>query len=250
MSAVSGWPGLAFAGMLLACLSAPALAHDLITGEAAERYLLQADEQLEMLDARRSAAQRAQASYALGRMLDEIRDLLNRDLATHGRVQGLPTQRLVAELDARGLTLRVSPRLGRFPANLRYYREALRLSPEGPRAADAAFALLQGYFYDSFRDDPLQPLDRSWSELEEQIGVGERFLERAPQHPGREEGEFIVLVHYVRAARDAPDAASRTRYARRAREAAERFEARYPDSMRAAALPVLLERLEQLGSGL
>jgi hypothetical protein len=35
-----------------------------------------------------------------------------------------------------------------------------------------------------------------------------------------------------------PDAASRTRYTRRAREAAERFEARYPDSMRAAALPV------------
>jgi tetratricopeptide (TPR) repeat protein len=243
---VARWPALACAGALLGCLSAPAAAHDLITDEAAERYLTQAGAQLEMLNARQSA-QRAQASYALGRMLDEIRDLLNRDLATHGRVQGLATQRLVAQLDARGLPLRVSPQLGRFPANLGYYREALRLSPDGPRAADAAFALLQGYFYDSFGDDPLQPRDQTWSQLEEQIGVGERFLERAPRHTGREEGEFIVLVHHIQAARSAPDAAARTHHARRARRAAERFAARYPDSMRAAALPVLLERL---GSGL
>lgn len=244
---MTGWPALACAGALFAGLAALAAAHDLITDGAAERYLAQAGAQLAMLDARQPTAQRAQASYALGRMLDEIRDLLNRDLATHGRVQGLATQRLVAELDARGLPLRVSPQLGRFPANLAYYREALRLSPDGPRAADAASALLQGYFYDSFGDDPLQPRDQSWSRLEEQIGIGERFLERAPRHAEREEGEFIVLVHYIQAARSAPDAAARTQYARRARQAAERFAARYPDSMRTAALPVLLERL---GSGL
>jgi hypothetical protein len=240
---VTSRPALACAGVLFACLASPAPAHDLITGEAAERYLVQAVEQLELLDAQQPAAQRAQASYALGRMLDEIRDLLNRDLATHGRVQGLPTQRLIAELDARGLRLSVSPQLGRFPANLDYYREALRLAPDGPRAADAAFALLQGYFYDSFGDDPLQPRDQSWSRLAEQIALGERVLERAPAHPEREEAEFILMVHYVQAARSAPDATTRTRYAQRARQAAERFAARYPDSMRAAALPVLLEDL-------
>jgi len=243
---VTGRPALACAGALLGCLAAPAPAHDLITGEAAERYLGQADEHLDMLDARHPAAQRAQASYALGRMLDEVRDLLNRDLATHGRVQGLPTQRLIIELDARGLPLSVSPQLGRFPANVEYYREALRLAPDGPRAADAAFALLQGYFYDSFAADPLQPRDQSWSRLAEQIAIGERLLERAPQHAGREEAEFILMVHYVQAARSAPDAAARPRYARRAKQAAQRFAARYPDSMRAAALPVLLEGL---GSG-
>ena len=108
---MTGRPALACAGALLACLAAPAPAHDLITGEAAERYLAQAVEQLARLDARQPTAQRAQANYALGRMLDEIRDLLNRDLATHGRVQGLPTQRLIVELDARGLRLSVSSQL-------------------------------------------------------------------------------------------------------------------------------------------
>ena len=240
---VTGRLALASAGFLLACLALPAAAHDLITAEAAERYLAQAGEQLEMRDARRPAAQRAQANYVLGRLLDEIRDLLNRDLATHGRVQGLATQRLLVDLDTRGLRLHVSPELGRFPAHLDYYREALRLSPDGPRAADAAFALLQAYFYDSFGEDPLQPHRQTWSRLTEQIAIGERYLERAADHPGREEAEFILLVHYVQAAGSAPDAAARTRYAGRAKSGAEHFAARYPDSMRAAALPVLLERL-------
>jgi len=72
-------------------------------------------------------------------MLDDIRDLLNRDLAAHGRVQGLPTEYLVRSLSAKGLTLEVSQSLGRFPANVSWYRESLRVNPDSPHASEAMF---------------------------------------------------------------------------------------------------------------
>lgn len=220
-----------------------ASAHDLITAEAAERYLAQAGENRKIIRSKAPAAQRAQASYALGSMLDEIRDLLNRDIATHGKVQGLPSEYLVAALVSGGAPLATTPGSVRFPANLDYYRESLRLAPDGPIAGDASLRLLQGYFYDSFSDDPLAPRAQTWAQLQQQIRVGERFLQRYPAHAGREEAEFIVAVHYLQAARAAPDASERPRYALRARDALSGFQRRYPDSMRVSAVEVLLEQV-------
>ncbi len=220
-----------------------ASAHDLITAEAAERYLAQASANRKVIRSKAPAAQRAEAHIALGSLLDEIRDLLNRDIATHGKVQGLPSEYLVAELTAGGTPLATVPGAVRFPANLDYYREALRLAPEGPIAADASFRLVQGYFYDSFSDDPLAPHAQTWAQLQQQIRVGERFLQRYPAHPGREEAEFIVAVHYLQAARAAPSAGERARYAQRARNALSAFQRRHPDSMRVSAVEVLLEQV-------
>ena len=230
-------------GSALALAPASGQAHDLITAEAAERYLAEAGAQQRITGSSSRAAQRAQAHYALGRMLDEVRDLLNRDIATHGKVQGLPSEYLVAELQARGTPLATEAGTRRFTANLNHYREALRLAPDGPVAGDAAFRLLQGYFYDSFVDDPLSPRNQTWTQLEQQLQIGERFLARYPAHPDREEAEFIVAVHYLQAARSAPQPAARTRYGSKAREAFEAFRVRYPDSLRVSAVEVLLETL-------
>src|SRR4051812_42648252 len=86
-------------------------AHDLITSESAVRYLAQAQQRLEVVYSRQPPAQRAESAFALGRMLDEIRDLLNRDVAAHGRIQGLSTEYLVRELKRKGLTIELSPAL-------------------------------------------------------------------------------------------------------------------------------------------
>ncbi len=128
--------------LLLYCAGV-ARAHDLITMESAERYLAEAQLRLDIVSSPQPALQRADAATRLGRMLDEIRDLLNRDLEAHGRVQGLSTEYLLRELKKKGLPLEVSPVLGRFSANVSWYREALRLSPEGPHAGDASFSWLQ-----------------------------------------------------------------------------------------------------------
>jgi hypothetical protein len=227
---------------LAALASAAGFAHDLITAEATERYLATAGQQSKVIRSNAPAARRADAHYALGAMLDEIRDLLNRDIATHGKVQGLPSEYLVAALAAAGTPLATTPGTVRFPANLDHYRESLRLAPTGRSAADASFRLLQGWFYDSFDDDPLVPRGQTWAQLQQQIRVGEQFLQRYPTHAGREEAEFIVAVHYLQGARTAPSAAERARHGQRARAALTAFRQRYPDSMRVAAIEVLLEQ--------
>jgi hypothetical protein len=225
----------------ICAVAAPALAHDLITAEEAQRYLAQADQAVAIIKSREPALRRAESNLALGRMLDDIRDLLNRDLAAHGKVQGLPSNYLVAELRSRGTPLNFAQ--GRFLANVGYYREALKLAPDGPHAAEAILRWMRGAFYDSFDGDPLEARGQTKEQLREQLALGERFVQRYPTHPEIEEAKFILLVQTVRAANAAADAASRAALSAKAREAGQELATRYPDSMRAAAVPVLLERL-------
>ncbi len=230
--------------LLLFCWCAPlAQAHDLITSESAERYLAQSMREGEIIRSKAPAAARAEAHFSLGRLLDEIRELLNRDLAAHGRLQGLPTEYLVRELNRHGMPMQVDQQLGRYPSNVHHYREYLKLQPDGARAADALFGILQGSFYDSFDADPMQARSQDWTQLQSEIAVGEALERRAPAYSQREEARFILAVLYTRGARAAPNPVTAAEHARRARSAIADFQARYPDSLRTAALPLLLESL-------
>lgn len=222
---------------------APALAHDLITAESAQAWLAAVAESQKAIASKEPAAKRARAHLELGKTLDEIRELLNLDLAAHGRVQGLPSSFLMSELKAVGAELAFSPETNRFLANLQYYRAALKLEPSGPVAADAEFRLLRGYFYDSFTGDPLQPGAQTRAQLAEQVRLGEGLLKAHPQHDGREEISFILAIHYLQAARSGADAQERTAFAGKARALAGEFLGSYPESMRAATLSHLLDRL-------
>lgn len=230
----------AWIGILL--LIPPASAHDLIAAESVQSYLASLGDLQKVIASKEPPARRAQAHLDLGKMLDEIRELLNRDLDAHGRVQGLPSNLLMSELEARGAGLAYSPETNRFLADPRHYREALKLTSADSVAADASFRLLQGHFYDSFTVDPLRAAQTP-AQLAGQIGLGEEFLKKYPQHPAREEASFILAIHYVQAARVANDAQRRMVFARRARQLADEFIRTYPGSLRAPALPPLLQGL-------
>lgn len=232
------------AAAVLLLLSSLAPAHDLITGESAERYLADARRYRDVMSSGAPAPQRADASYRLGVMLDEIREFLNRDLAAHGEVQGLPSNYLVSQLERLGVPLAFSGELKRYLSNARHYERALRLAPAGPAAADTGFRLLAGKFYDSFESDPLAG-NESWHALEEQIALAERLQGQELSREQREEVEFILAVSYVRANIRAPSSSLASRYGARARSAMDAFERRYPDSLRTAAMPVLAERLRR-----
>jgi hypothetical protein len=233
----------ALAACVLAGLCLAAAAHDLITAESAQDYLAAVAELQKTIASNEPAAVRARAHLDLGKSLDEIREFLNRDLAAHGEVRGLPSNYLVAELERRSVPLAYSPRQKRYLANTKYFAEALRLSPHGAFADDAAFRLFHGTFYDSFDADPLES-GESWKALREQIALGESLAGKSLPAEQREEADFILAVRYVRAAGRAPDAVLGRGYAEKARTALGAFQQRYPDSLRAAAVPVLLDALE------
>jgi len=222
---------------------APLSAHDLVTAESVQAYLATQEKLQKITASPEPAAARAKAWLELGMLLDAIRELLNRDLEAHGKIQGLPSNFLMSELKLRGTGLAYSADTNRFIANLQYYREALRLAPSGEVAAAASFRLLQGHFYDSFTSDPLQAASQSQAQLAEQIRLGEDLLKKYPQHAEREEASFILVVLYVQAALAAERASDRASFAQKARAMAGEFAKAYPESLRAAALPHLLEGL-------
>ena len=234
----------ALVACLVASLSMDAMAHDLITAESAQAYLATVAESQKTIASKAPAAKRALAHLDLGKTLDEIRELLNRDLAAHGKVQGLPSHYLVAELQRLGAPLAWAEQRRRFGANTLYFERALELSPHGPRAADAGLRLLQGRFYDSFDSDPLTA-DEPWPQLAGQIALAEDLMARDFPGDAREELEFIGAILHARANLGAPDAASRRSHGRRARQAIAAFEARYPDSLRSAVMPILREALDR-----
>jgi len=232
--------------VLCAALAWPcAFAHDLITAQSAEQFLEQIQREQRVLDSNAAAPERAKSSVVLGRLLDEIKELLNRDIASHGQPQGLATLYLLQALRERGVALEVSTRLRRYPANVAYYRTALQLDANGPAATEARVRLLQGHFYDSFDQDPLKPRHQTGVQLEEQIRHGEALLRHPVPEPDGEEVRFILAVHYLQAAAAAADSGTRSAYAARARESIARFKARYPDSLRVAALDVLGENVRR-----
>jgi hypothetical protein len=232
--------GTVLAAALLA--AAAANAHDLITAESAERYLQQAGKWQALAAPAVPATERAEALFRIGAMLDEIRELLNRDLGVHGVVQGLPSNYLVAELRRQVVPLAWSEKRRRFGANTQYYEQALALAPRGPHATDAGLRLVLGRFYDSFESDPLAA-DESWPQLAEQIALADGLAARELRSEAREEVEFIGAILHARASLRAPDAGSRRSHATRARRASAAFEARYPDSLRSALMPILREAL-------
>jgi hypothetical protein len=230
------------AALCLAVAAAPAPAHDLVTADAAQGYLARQALLGKTIAGGGGAPERARALVEMGRMLDGIRELFNRDIEAHGEVQGLPSNFLLSELRMRGTGLEWSPSQGRFLANLRYYREALALDPGPAIAAEASFRLLQGGFYDSFTDDPLAPASRAPDPLAESIRLGETFLARYPQHAGREEATFILAVRYMQASLGTEREEARD-HARKARALAAGYGRDYPGSLRTVTLDALLERI-------
>ena len=225
-----------------AATAGSSLAHELITPETADRYITQAGRFSGVMKSRDSASVRADAALSLAKMLDEIRELLNRDIASHGRIQGLPSQLLVDRLKQTGHALVWIEPLGRFGAPVELYKTALDLDPKSKRSHEALAGFLFGSFYDSFRDDPLKPINAEGTSLHSLIETGERLARDYPREAFVEEARFITAVALVRAVR--AGFGDRKMQTAKARELMTRFQRDYPDSLRSAAIPVFLDALQ------
>lgn len=232
----------ACAAVLLAALFAcPAGAHDAIGADARQAYLQKLERLQRSAQSGANAAARAAAWVDAGRTLDEIRTLLNEDIASHGRTQGLETSILVGQLNATPWRLQVSPQTRLYLANQRPYRDALALDARGPNAPLARFMLLKNHFYDSFTEHPLKPIGQDKATLAEMIDHGEWL--RNPRHAAAdpaidsEEVHFILAIHYLQA-RDAGTLPAATCTARFS-ELLGVFRKRWPSSLKLATLEAL-----------
>jgi hypothetical protein len=218
-------------------------AHDLLNAEEAERSLRRIDELNAAIIKSNAVEQRAEALFALGAIIAHLTTSLNRDVALHNGELGLVATVLVHELSRRGINLSWWPEAIRYRSYVQPFEQYIALLPHGPKRAEALFHILQGRFYDSFISDPLQPMTVPWSALVAEVEYAKALLAHHPTYPNREEVLFILAVDYVRASQQAPDAALQQAYVTQARATLQAFHTTYPNSLRMAAVHMLLERL-------
>ena len=228
-------PVLLFLGLLLSVISVHA--HDAISADARKAYLSRLDELAKTAQGNAPAAIRANAWLETGKTLDEIRALLNEDIISHGKTQGLETSVLVNMLNASVHKLHLSPQTRLYLSDPRPYREALALDPRGKQASLARFLLFKYHFYDSFVDHPLKPIKQSKEILLEMIGFGENLLPLSDPGIDSEEVHFILGIHYLQALDSAalPKAKCQARVA----EIIKKFRSQWPSSLKLATLEAL-----------
>ena len=212
-------------------------AHDAISAEARKAYLSRLDELARTGQSTAAASIRANAWLEMGKTLDEIRGLLNEDIISHGKTQGLETSVLVNMLNASVHKLQLSPQTRLYLSDPRPYREALALDPRGRQASLARFLLFKHHFYDSFVDHPLKPLRQSKEELLEMIGFGESLLTVQDPAIDSEEVHFILGIHYLQALESGalPKRKCQTRVA----EIQKKFRSQWPTSLKLSTLEAL-----------
>ena len=185
---------------LLGCIcSLSGWAHDSITTETRQRFMLTLQQSQQVLASTTSPVDKAKAHFTMATTLDEIRDLFNEDIQSHGSVNGLESAVLLAELARGGFTLHKSKQIGLYLSPLDHYRSALSLHPKAGYATLAAYRLFKNQFYDSFTDNPLKPLSQSREELTKLLQIGDTLLKSKDPIVNQEEVHFIQAIHTLQA---------------------------------------------------
>jgi len=183
-------------GLLCSSITA---AHESITTEARKTYLTRLQEAQQSQTANASTSAQAKALYQLGVTLDEIRDLFNQDIISHGAVKGLESTLLLNELGRAGLKLDKSNKIGLYLSHLHYYRDAIKLDGNATFADHARYLLVKNHFYDSFTDNPLTPISQTPTELLDLINMAGGLLKAKDVNINAEELRFILAIHYLQA---------------------------------------------------
>ena len=182
---------------LLLCFHS--LAHESITTDTRKNYLAKLQESYQVQASNPPAPVKAKAIYQIGATLEEIRDLFNQDIISHGAVKGLESTLLLNELARAGFKMEMSTKIGLYVSQLHYYRDAIKLDGKASYADHARYLLLKNHFYDSFTDNPLAPFSQTKEELLELIDTGERLLKVKENNVNAEEVKFILAIHYLQA---------------------------------------------------
>lgn len=194
----------------------PAAAHDQITAESRQTFVVRTVDlhaRLATTPAGAAAgplpsspdetarAVRAGLHLSLGLLVDEIRGLLNEDIRSHGRTQGLETMLLIRQLAQSPEPLRRNEASGLYAAAVHHFRQALSLGLPPSLTAQARYRLVRALFYDSFTTDPLSTDRVSASDALELLQHGRALLQGGHPEVDAEDVLFVLGVGYLRAAR-------------------------------------------------
>ena len=219
-------------------------AHETIDVERANALVAAADEAVTLTKKANGAGVEGETRFALGMVLVEATDILNRDLAAHSGRLTVNAELMLKALAQRDLAPRLDEAIGRYRMPRTPLEEAIRLSPEAPYAPRARFVLLKAHFYESFVLDPFELLGIGFDDLERQIAEAEALGTTLSSADDAEEASFIHAIDLARAARLARSPEVIRAYTDKAQKALAAFAEAYPESMRAAATRMVLKSID------
>jgi hypothetical protein len=218
------------------------VAHDTIDIDRANALVSAADEAIAHAKTTAGREPEGVARFALGMVLVEATDILNRDLAAHSGRLTVNAELMLKALVQRDLGPRLDDAIGRYRLPRTSLEDAIHLSPEAPYSLRARFALLKAGFYESFVFDPFQLVGISLDDLDHQIAEAAALAAAISSGDDAEEAAFIHAIDLARASQLAPPEVRRA-YTGKARTALGAFSEAYPQSMRAATASVIFRRL-------
>jgi len=237
------WLGLVLFVLLFLTLGARTLvAHDLIDIERANALVSAADEEVARAKTASGPGPEGRARFALGMVLVEATNILNRDLAAHSGRLTVNAELLLKPLVQRDLAPRLDDTIGRYRLPRTPLEEAIRLSPEAPYTLRARFELLKAGFYESFVLDPFQLVGIGLDDLDHQIAEAKALALALASGDDAEEAAFIHAIDLARASQLAPPEGRRA-FTEKALTALGAFSEAYPQSIRAATAGVIIKRL-------
>jgi hypothetical protein len=212
-------PRLVLFVLLFSTLGARTLvAHDMIDIERANGLVSAVDEEVAFAKTAAGPGPEGMVRFALGMVLVEATNILNRDLAAHSGRLTVNAELLLKALVQRDLAPRLDDAIGRYRLPRTPLEEAIRLSPEAPYSLRARFELLKAGFYESFVLDPFQLVGIRLDDLDHQIAEAKALALAFASGDDAEEAAFIHAIDLARASQLAPPEERRA-YAGKARTA-------------------------------
>lgn len=185
---------------------------------------------------------RLEALYQLGERVHGLVELLNKDLGAHGTSEMLGSL-VVKRLQQHGIRVSFAEGLDRYVYDFAPFREYVRRSPTGKRAADVRYRLIADAFYRTVSTEAPDVLRGEVADLRVAVAEQERFLVDFPEDGRVKEVRLFRATDYYRLSRNVRDPAEALRYRALAARALGELLRRYPSTPQARAAEGMLERM-------
>jgi len=180
-----------------------------------------------------------EALFGIGVRVQELLDLMNRDIKNHGL--GTPdgysnpfAELVVKRLQEYGIRVTLVEKqyygLPLYTYDFAAFHEYLKLAPRGKRAADIRFQMLLYTFDWTMGSDPAELRNTDLAGLLQTVAEEEKFLKDYPTYPEIEKVRFFLTVDYYRLYKHSPDGKKAKEYKKLTLQALEELKRKHPDS--------------------
>ncbi len=230
-------PALAALVFLLSVWPASA---DVILTAAGLNDALKNMERFQQQIAAAPAGTKAEPQFLLGMQAEALAELLNDEVAAHGMDEKALIDLALQRTKEMGIAIAYDRDKRKFFYDLAAFRQALEDAPQGARAADARFKLLEGEFFKATGTDARA--------IEAGVGRKQAFLREYPRFAANVEVHMMLAVDYrdlTRLALEAKDKAAYAKYRALTRTELQLIPRRFPKAEQAEIARRMLERFDE-----